>query len=189
VPVKSGGEELEVRLPDPYELGQEFFRWEFATAIAGSILGVNPFDQPNVQEAKDKTQAVLEGRDSVTVTELRPEGSLDELLAQAAPGRYIAIQAFIDPARESELAPLIQRAEQTGSPVAVGLGPRYLHSTGQLHKGGPDTGLFVQVVDDLGEELEIPGRPYGFRKLIAAQAAGDFEALKERGRQIVRVNL
>jgi transaldolase / glucose-6-phosphate isomerase len=189
VPVQSSGEELEVRLPDPYELGQEFFRWEFATAVAGSILGVNPFDQPNVQEAKDKTQAVLAGRDSVTVTELGPEGSLDELFAQAGPGRYIAVQAFIDPAREGELAPIVARAEQTGSPVAVGLGPRYLHSTGQLHKGGPDTGLFVQVVDDLGEELEIPGRPYGFRTLIAAQAVGDFHALRERGRQIVRVNL
>ena len=73
--------------------------------------------------------------------------------------------------------------------MAVGLGPRYLHSTGQLHKGGPDNGLFVQVVDDLGEELKIPGRPYGFRTLIAAQAAGDFEALQERGRRIVRVTL
>ncbi|HEX2287283.1 MAG TPA: hypothetical protein VHH31_00875, partial [Gaiellaceae bacterium] len=81
------------------------------------------------------------------------------------------------------------RAEETGAAVAVGLGPRYLHSTGQLHKGGPDNGLFVQVVDDLGEELEIPGRPYGFRTLIAAQAAGDFQALQERGRRIVRIRL
>ena len=84
----------------------------------------------------------------------------------------------------AELEPLVERARATGRPVAVGLGPRYLHSTGQLHKGGPDTGLFVQVVDDLGEELPIPGRPFGFRKLIAAQAAGDYEALKERGRRI-----
>jgi hypothetical protein len=189
VPVRSGGEELEVRLPDPYELGQEFFRWEFATAVAGSILGVNPFDQPNVQEAKDRTTAVLSGRGSGPGPRTGPEGSLDELLAEAGPGRYVAILAFIDPARDGELAPLVERAEQTGSPVAVGLGPRYLHSTGQLHKGGPDAGLLVQVVDDLGEELEIPGRPYGFRRLIAAQAAGDFEALKERGRQIVRVVL
>jgi Phosphoglucose isomerase len=189
VPVQSGGEKLEVRLPDPYELGQEFFRWEFATAVAGSVLGVNPFDQPNVQEAKDRTSALLSSHDSVAVTETRPEGSLDELLAEGGSGRYVAIQAFIDPAREGELAPIVARAEQTGAPVAVGLGPRYLHSTGQLHKGGPDTGLFVQVVDDLGEELEIPGRPYGFRTLIAAQAVGDFQALKERGREIVRVLL
>jgi hypothetical protein len=110
-------------------------------------------------------------------------------LAEATPDHYVAILAFIDPAREAELEPLVRRAEATGAAVAVGLGPRYLHSTGQLHKGGPDTGLFAQVVDDLGEELKIPGRPYGFRTLIAAQAAGDFQALQERGRDIVRVAL
>jgi transaldolase / glucose-6-phosphate isomerase len=189
VPVRSGGEPLEVRLPDPYELGQEFFRWEFATAVAGSLLGINPFDQPDVQAAKDKTDNLLSGRGRVPGTELGPEGSLDELLAEATPGHYIAILAFVDPDREAELEPLVRRAEETEAAVAVGLGPRYLHSTGQLHKGGPDNGLFVQVVDDLGEELKIPGRPYGFKTLIAAQAAGDFEALKERGRRIVRVSL
>jgi transaldolase / glucose-6-phosphate isomerase len=189
VPVRRGGEPADVRLSDPYELGQEFFRWEFAIAVAGSILGVNPFDQPNVQAAKDKTEAVLSGRDLVPGTMTRPEGSLDELLAQAKPGGFVAILAFIDPAREPELDPLVRRAEETGAAVAVGLGPRYLHSTGQLHKGGPGTGVFVQVVDDLGEELKIPGRGYGFRTLIAAQAAGDFEALRERGRPIVRVQL
>jgi hypothetical protein len=189
VPVRSGGESLGVRLGDPYELGQEFFRWEFGTAVAGSLLGINPFDQPNVQEAKDRTQALLSSRGFVPGTETRPEGSLEGLLADAGPGRYIAVLAFIDPAREAELEPLVRRAEATGAAVAVGLGPRYLHSTGQLHKGGPDSGLFVQVVDDLGEELKIPDRPYGFRTLIAAQAAGDFQALQERGRHIVRVSL
>jgi hypothetical protein len=189
VPVRRGGDALEVRLADPYELGQEFFRWEFATAVAGSLIGINPFDQPNVQAAKDKTEAVLSGRGFVPGTVTRPEGSLDELLASAGPGDYVAILAFVDPARESELEPLVSRAEETGAAVAVGLGPRYLHSTGQLHKGGPDNGLFVQVVDDLGEDVKIPGRPYGFRTLIAAQAAGDFEALQERGRKIVRVQL
>jgi transaldolase/glucose-6-phosphate isomerase len=189
VPVRVGGEELEVRLPDPYELGQEFFRWEFATAVAGSVLGVNPFGQPNVQEAKDRTNALLSETRPVPGTGPGPEGDVDALLAQANPGDYIAILAFIDPAREEELAPLVERAEQTGAAVAVGLGPRYLHSTGQLHKGGPDNGRFIQVVDDLGEELPIPGRPYGFRTLIAAQAAGDFEALRDRGRPIVRVTL
>ena len=189
VPVQVGGEELEVRLPDPYELGQEFFRWEFATAVAGSLLGVNPFDQPNVQEAKDRTNALLSETRPVSDTGLVPEGDLDALLADAKPGDYVAILAFIDPAREDELAPLVERVEQTGAAVAVGLGPRYLHSTGQLHKGGPDTGAFVQVVDDLGEELPIPGRPYGFRTLIACQAVGDFQALRDRGRPIVRVTL
>jgi hypothetical protein len=189
VPVWVGGEELEFRLPDPYELGQEFFRWEFATAVAGSILGINPFDQPNVQEAKDRTNALLQGRGSLPGTKLGSEGSVDELIAQAEQGDYIAILAFIDPAREGELGPLETRALSTGCPVMKGLGPRYLHSTGQLHKGGPDNGLFIQVVDDLGEELKIPGRKYGFKTLISAQAVGDFEALKERGRRIVRATL
>jgi hypothetical protein len=189
VPVRHGGEAPDVRLPDPYELGQEFFRWEFATAVAGSILGINPFDQPDVQAAKDKTQAVLSGRGSVPGTGPGPEGSLDALLAEARPGRYVAIQAFVDPDREPDLAPLERRARDTGAAVSLGLGPRYLHSTGQLHKGGPDIGLFVQVVDDLGEELPIPGQKFGFRTLIAAQAAGDFEALQERGRKVVRVRL
>ena len=189
VPVWSGGEPAEVRLPDPYEVGQEFFRWEFATAVAGSLLGINPFDQPDVQAAKDKTNALLSRRDRGPGPQLGPEGTLEELLAEATPDHYVAILAFIDPAREDELEPFIRQAEETGSPVAVGLGPRYLHSTGQLHKGGPDNGLFVQVVDDLGYELKIPDKPYGFKTLIAAQALGDFEALRERGRRIVRVQL
>jgi transaldolase / glucose-6-phosphate isomerase len=187
VPVWVGGDELEVRLPDPYELAQEFFRWEFATAVAGSVLGINPFDQPNVQEAKDRTSALLQGRGSVPG--LDPEGTVEELLAQTQEGDYVAVLAFTDPAREDELQPILDHASSTGCPVMKGLGPRYLHSTGQLHKGGPDNGLFIQVVDDLGEELKIPGQKYGFRALIAAQAAGDFEALRERGRRIVRATL
>jgi transaldolase/glucose-6-phosphate isomerase len=189
VPVHIGGELAEVRLPDPYELGQEFFRWEFATAVAGSLLGINPFNQPDVQAAKDRTNALLSEERTVPGTGPGPAGELDALLAQAGPGDYVAILAFIDPAREAELEPLVRRAEETGAAVAVGLGPRYLHSTGQLHKGGPENGLFVQVVDDLGEELKIPDRPYGFRTLIAAQALGDFQALQERGRRVVRVTL
>ena len=189
VPVREGGEPPEIRLPGPYELGQEFFRWEFATAVAGSILGINPFDQPDVQAAKDKTNAVLSSRGSGSDPRPGPEGALDELLAEAGPGRYVAIQAFIDPEREAELEPLVRRAHETGAAVSVGLGPRYLHSTGQLHKGGPDTGLFVQVVDDLGEELPIPGQKFGFRALIQAQADGDLQALEERGRRVVRIDL
>jgi transaldolase/glucose-6-phosphate isomerase len=186
VPVAEGGEPVELRLPDPYELGQEFFRWEFATAVAGARLGINPFDQPNVQEAKDSTQAVLSAGDE---PELEPEGDLDALLESAAEGDWVAIQAFIDPDREPELEPLRARAREHGLPVAVGLGPRYLHSTGQLHKGGPNTVIAVQVVDDPGEELAIPGRDFGFRRLIRAQAAGDYEALRQRGRRICRVAL
>ena len=176
----------EVRLPAPYELGQEFYRWEFATAVAGSILGINPFDQPNVQAAKDKTSEVLAAGSEPDVD---PRGSLDELLGQAEPGDYVAIQAFVDPAREGELEPLIARARETGCVVTHGLGPRYQHSTGQLHKGGPNTGLFVQVVDDAGDELPIPDREFGFRRLIHAQAAGDLASLEERGRRIIRMRL
>jgi transaldolase / glucose-6-phosphate isomerase len=176
----------EVRLTAPYELGQEFFRWEFATAVAGTILGINPFDQPDVQAAKDRTNEVLAGGGEANI---EPRGSVDQLLDRAQPGDYVAIQAFIDPARERELRPLIERARETGCVVTHGLGPRYLHSTGQLHKGGPNKGLFVQVVDDPGDEVSIPGRKFGFRRLIRAQAAGDFASLEERGRRIVRVRL
>jgi transaldolase/glucose-6-phosphate isomerase len=177
----------EVRLPAPYELGQEFYRWEFATAVAGSILEINPFDQPNVQAAKDKTNEVLAAGGEPDV---EPRGSLEELFGQARPGDYVAIQAFVDPARQDELDPLVDRArEETGCVVTHGFGPRYMHSTGQLHKGGPNTGLFVQVVDDAGDELPIPGREFGFRRLIQSQAAGDLASLEERGRRIVRVRL
>ena len=176
----------EVRLTAPYELGQEFFRWEFATAVAGSILEINPFDQPDVQAAKDKTNEVLAAGGE---PDIEPRGSLEELLDRAQPGDYVSIQAFIDPAFERELVPLIERARETGCVVTHGLGPRYLHSTGQLHKGGPNKGLFVQVVDDPGGEVSIPGRKFGFRRLIRAQAAGDFASLQERGRRIVRVGL
>jgi transaldolase / glucose-6-phosphate isomerase len=176
----------EVQLVEPHEIGAEFFRWEFAVAVAGAILEINPFDQPDVQAAKDKTKEVLaSGEDP----RLEPEGSLDELLARAEPPNYIAIQAFIDPMRERELQPLIERGHETGCVVTHGLGPRYLHSTGQLHKGGPPTGLFVQVVDDTGEEIPIPGEDFGFGRLIRAQAEGDYRSLQDRGRPIVRVRL
>jgi len=176
----------EVEITGPHAVGGEFFRWEFAVAVAGTILGVNVFNQPDVQAAKDKTNEVLA---SGTDPQLERDGSLDELLSRAKPPNYVAIQAFIDPMREAELQPLLDRAHQTGCVVTHGLGPRYLHSTGQLHKGGPPTGLFVQVVDDTGEEIPIPDRDFGFGRLIRAQAEGDFQSLKERGREIVRVRL
>src|ERR687891_270312 len=176
---------------DEHGLAAEFYRWEFATAVAGTVLEINPFDQPNVQEAKDRTTEVLSGHDPGSDPGARPEGTVavEELLAGARDGDYVAVQAFVDPAREGELAPLVERARATGCVVTVGLGPRYLHSTGQLHKGGPATGRFLQVVDDPGDELPIPGRPFGFRRLIRAQADGDLAALAQRGRPIVRVEL
>jgi transaldolase/glucose-6-phosphate isomerase len=179
----------EVRLSGEYELGQEFFRWEFATAVAGSILGINPFDQPDVQSAKDKTREVLA---SGAEPDVSPSGSREELFAQATEGDYVCIQAFVNPTADAEakVADLAEQARQaTGCVVTHGFGPRYLHSTGQLHKGGPPTGLFLQVVDDTGDELAIPGQPFGFGKLIRAQAAGDFASLQERGRRVARIRL
>jgi transaldolase / glucose-6-phosphate isomerase len=172
-------------LLDPYELGAEFFRWEFAIAVAGAYLEINPFDQPDVQVAKDKTNEVLASGDE---PELDPEGSVEDLLAQAKEGDYVCVQAFVDP--DVDLSPIVDRLRrQSGLVVTHGYGPRYMHSTGQLHKGGPNTGLFLQVVDDQGDELPIPGKPFGFRRLIRAQAMGDFETLKERGRRVARVRL
>jgi transaldolase/glucose-6-phosphate isomerase len=179
----------EVRLTGPYEIGQEFFRWEFATAVAGALLEINPFDQPDVQAAKDKTKQVLASGEEPDVA---PVGSPDELFAQARAGDYVCIQAFVNPtaANEETVLALAARARAaTGCVVTHGFGPRYLHSTGQLHKGGPPTGLFLQVVDDTGDELPIPNQPFGFGKLIRAQAAGDFASLQERGRRVARIRL
>jgi hypothetical protein len=179
----------EVRLSGDYELGQEFFRWEFATAVAGSILGVDPFDQPDVQSAKDRTKQIL---DSGEEPRVEPTGSTEELFAQAQPGDYVAILGFVNPTADAEakLQKLAEDARKaTGCVVTHGFGPRYLHSTGQLHKGGPPTGLFLQVVDDTGDELPIPDQPFGFGKLIRAQAAGDFASLQERGRRVARIQL
>jgi glucose-6-phosphate isomerase len=176
----------EVRISHPYELGQEFFRWEVATAIAGALIGINPFDQPDVQAAKDRTTALLE---SGAEPDVRPDGSLAELLARAEPGDYFCLQAFVRPSPDAErtIEETCERVRrETGIVATAGFGPRYLHSTGQLHKGGPATGLFLQVVDD-PEELPVPGRDFGFRRLIHAQAAGDLDALRERGRRVARV--
>jgi transaldolase / glucose-6-phosphate isomerase len=176
-------------IEDPAEIGGEFFRWEFATAVAGQLLEINPFDQPNVQEAKDRTRQVLDSGDD---PQLEPESTPDILFAQAQPGDYVCLQAFVDPSPDADVAlfELAQRARtETGCVVTTGYGPRYLHSTGQLHKGGPPTGLFLQIVDDTGDELPIPGRPFGFGRLIRAQAAGDYASLKERGRRVARVRL
>ncbi len=175
-------------LADATALGGEFFRWEFAVAVAATYLEINPFDQPDVQAAKDKTNEVLAtGREPA----LEPEGSIGELVAQAQEGDYICVQAFLPPNDENDrrIDALVSTLRKSGCVVTHGYGPRYLHSTGQLHKGGPNTGLFLQVVDGGGEELPIPGKPFGFRRLIRAQAAGDYESLKERGRRVARIHI
>ncbi|MDE2089061.1 MAG: bifunctional transaldolase/phosoglucose isomerase [Gammaproteobacteria bacterium] len=178
-----------VRLPytDGYSIGAEVFRWEFAVAVAGRMLGINPFDQPDVEAAKHAAnQGLTQGLAQI------PEEPLENLLAQINAGDYIALQAYIDP--DSAALPALQRVrvalrDRYRVATTLGVGPRYLHSTGQLHKGGADNGVFIQVLDDPGPELPIPGRDYGFRKLIEAQAAGDYLALKARGRRVARVKL
>jgi hypothetical protein len=178
----------EVELDEPYDLGSEFFRWEFATAVAGAILEIDPFDQPNVQEAKDRTSQILSGQGRGTVP--GSEGTVEGLLEQTEPGDYVAIQSFVDPAEEERLRPFVEGIRaQTDCVVTFGLGPRYLHSTGQLHKGGAPIGCFLQIVDDTGPELPIPGQKFGFARLINAQAEGDYAALKERGRPVARIRM
>jgi len=177
------------QLADPYSLGGEFFRWEFAVAVAGVFLEINPFDQPDVQAAKDKTNDVLA---TGTEPDVEPQGSIDELLAQANERDYVCVQAFIEPGAENDrrIDDLVRKLRRrSGLVVTHGYGPRYLHSTGQLHKGGPNTGLFLQVVDDPGEEIPIPGKPFGFRRLLRAQAAGDYASLQERGRRVARIHI
>ena len=176
-------------IADPYSLAGEFFRWEFAVAVAAVYLEINPFDQPDVQAAKDKTNEVLAAGGE---PDLELEGSIETLLAQAEEGDYICVQAFVQPDEENDrrIANLVRKLRRrSGLAVTHGYGPRYLHSTGQLHKGGPNTGLFLQVVDDFGDELAIPNQPFGFRRLISAQAAGDYASLKERGRRVARIHI
>lgn len=169
------------------DLGAQVMLWELATALTGALLGIQPFDQPDVAAAKAATARVLaEGPPSIEPT------GLDDLLGQVKPGDYLAIQAFVDPGGPEieaiERARVVLR-DRLAVATTVGLGPRFLHSTGQLHKGGPPTGVFVQVVADEGVDVPVPGAGYGFATLLAAQADGDLLALHERGRRAGRVAL
>ena len=181
-------------LASVYRLGAEFFEWEFATACAGWRLGINPFDQPNVQEAKDATKELLES--------FVRRGRLDErdaanedittLLSTIKPGDYIAFLIFSEETPEidrkfQELR--IQLRDAKKCAVTVGYGPRFLHSTGQLHKGGPDTGVFFHIVASDQIDLPIPGEDYTFSILKQAQALGDFRALSQRGRRVLGIEM
>ena len=180
---------IEVEGPD--EIGAEFLRWEVATAIAGGVIGINPFDQPNVQESKDNTSAVLQrfqetGDFGVDVPE-DALGAVSALFDQLGAGDYFALLAYTQPGDDIDHGLRDLRvALRNRSRVATtaGYGPRYLHSTGQLHKGGPNSGVYLILADDRGEELPIPGMSLGFRTLIHAQWAGDLKSLRDHGRRV-----
>jgi hypothetical protein len=207
-------------MKDAYDLGGEFFRWEFATAVAGSLLGINAFDQPNVQESKDNTKKLLQqfessgslpepsplaeasgvklylndaARSCVPTESLGDAGRvLSELLGQLRAPEYLALMAYIAPSPEHDrvLEPLrVALRDALHVAVTLGYGPRFLHSTGQLHKGGPPEGVFIQITAGCTEDVPVPGEKYSFGTLVAAQALGDFESLQQHGRPAVRLHL
>ena len=218
---RSGAPVVRIEISDPADLGQEFFRWEIATAVAGAILGVNPFDQPDVEAAKVAARRVTATVEETGVLppevpvlagdglrlfadpenarfladaarDASPAGWIRAHLSRLGKGDYLALNAFLEqsPAVAAALQE-IRDSVQTSARVATtcGFGPRFLHSTGQLHKGGPNSGVFLEITADDAEPLPIPGRRYGFGELCRAQARGDQEVLAGRGRRILRVHL
>ena len=206
----------------PGALGAEFFRWEFATAVAGAVLGINPFDEPNVTESKENTRRVLDIFEETGTVPAQEVLAADELLALAGdaplrltaasagsgdlvrelrrhlarcrPGGYYGIHAYVaqTPERDQALAGIAQLIrDRTKRAVTVGYGPRFLHSTGQLHKGGAPTGSFLQLVTDYvpDEDVAIPGKNESFATLVSAQAAGDFISLESHDLPVATVNL
>ena len=179
----------------PEDLGRIFFFAEFATAVAGWVLGINPFDQPNVQEAKDNTAKVLEqfsAEGALPEVEEGTDEALRELLADAEPPNYVAIMGYVEPSDEFDAAVRDLRAairDATRCTTTFGYGPRFLHSTGQFHKGGPPTGRFLQIVHDGDRDIEIPDAGYTFATLKNAQATGDLQTLRAHGLLAERVRL
>jgi hypothetical protein len=213
---------VRISLRDKLDLGQEFFRWEVATATAGALLGIDPFDQPNVQESKDNTKRLLEeylaqGRfpeeeplldsdglkfygDAATRARLAklgaaaqsPEGVLTAFLTQARRGDYVALMAYLESSAKHAAALESMRVRLRDSlclATTLGFGPRFLHSTGQFHKGGPNKGLFIQITADDAQDLPIPGEFYGFSTLKQAQALGDLRSLESKKRRVIRLHL
>jgi glucose-6-phosphate isomerase len=187
---------ITIDVPTMYDLGAEFLRWEIATAVAGAIIGVNPFDEPNVQEAKDATAAILQQQlvDPDTGGDvLGPDAgaALRDLIRATNPGDYAAVLAYLQrtPEHDELLARLRVSLRYIGGlATTLGYGPRYLHSTGQLHKGGPDKGVFLFLTSDDAEDLPIPESAYGFSTLKRAQALGDLRALRSRARRVLHIH-
>ncbi len=209
----AGAPAITLTMQEPLALGAEFVRWEIATAIAGALLGINPFDEPNVQQAKDATKAFLgafakTGRLPEPAADGRIEGAsvflsaaAREQLAGRPPGMflsllqegdYFGLLAYLNPGTPLGSALQAWRsqvAQRSGCATMFGFGPRYLHSTGQLHKGGPNTGVFIMVTAGGVEDLPVPGEGYSFATLEEAQALGDFESLDRTGRRALRIHL
>lgn len=182
--------------------------WEYATAIAGHLLHINPFDQPDVESAKVAARGLLDARPEPTApafvengVEVRVsdpslaasgtvEGVLDALWAQLPADGYVSIQAYVNRLEVPQLQGLRELvAADSGRPTTFGWGPRFLHSTGQYHKGGPAQGVFLQILERTEVDLEIPDRPFTFGQLIQAQAAGDAAVLAEHGRPVVTLTI
>jgi transaldolase/glucose-6-phosphate isomerase len=200
---EAGHPTAQITMDNIYDLAREFFTWEVAVAIAAIILGVNPFDQPDVRSSKDLTRKMLEGmsRDASLVKDVEtyhveePEAlreALSEWSSQRRPGDYVSIQAFLQPLQE--MTDRLQGIRHDllldiGSSTSLGYGPRFLHSSGQLHKGGPNTGLFLQLVDEVVDDVDVPGAGHTFGELVRAAALGDYVALRGKGRRVLRVCL
>jgi hypothetical protein len=179
----------------PPDLGRLFMLWELAVAVAGWGLEINPFDQPNVQQAKDATQRMLaeyEARGALPELPDADQAAVRSVLLDSRPPEYVAIMAYARPGEDLDRAAAELREtvrEATRATTTFGYGPRYLHSTGQFHKGGPPTGRFLQLMHDGPTDVEIPGAPYTFTTLKHAQALGDLTTLRELGRPAERVTL
>jgi transaldolase/glucose-6-phosphate isomerase len=198
---QSGQPVITLRMHSAYDIGREIFRWEFATGVAGIVLHVNPFDQPNVQESKDitnrfldiyKKEGVIPGGEHVKAEDPELARVFRDFLHPVKAGDYVAFNAFVsNNADNLKILQDLRVAVRDRLKVATtaGFGPRYLHSTGQMHKGGTANGFYIQITADDTEDVAIPGESYTFGTLKSAQAQGDYEALKQKGRPIIRVHL
>jgi glucose-6-phosphate isomerase len=189
-------------------LGAQLLLWEYAVAVAGRLIGINPFDQPDVESAKQAARGLLDARPEPTppdlvdgAVEIRAtpgllggattlEEAVDALVRTVGPRGYLAVMAYLDREHDGELAAVrAPLARRLGRPVTFGWGPRFLHSTGQYHKGGPAIGSYLQITSETSEDLPVPDRPFTFGQLIAAQAAGDAQVLADHGRPVLRLHL
>ncbi len=195
---KLGHPVIRITLSDKMDLGQEIFKWELAIATAGAVIGVHPFNQPDVELAKKLAREHMEKTATESYSETNAMNrkvlnhNLADWISLAGEGDYASVMAYLNPSKEitSSLEKIRSRLLSTLKiPVTLGFGPRFLHSTGQLHKGGPNQGLFLQLVDDPEKDVPVPETDYTFKKIIQAQSVGDYLALKERGRRVIRINL